>query len=69
MNDTPEKPVEKKAAAPKKNQYVVANADIWTADGRKAVGEVVELTASEARHFVKIGTLDPYIPDDEEQVI
>jgi hypothetical protein len=49
----------------KKNPYVVKGADIWTSEGRKAVGATVELTPSEARHFVKSGHLAPYIPDED----
>ena len=61
--ETPEAPA-------KKAKYVVAGADIWTAEGRQAEGAVVELTAKEARHFLKAKKLEPYIPDDgSEEVI
>ena len=29
-------------------------------------GEVVELDSKFAKHFVKVGRLDPYIPDDDD---
>lgn len=65
--------------APKTSMYVVAGAPVapWgngsahkKAHGEKArmyqEGEVVELVASLARHYVKIGRLAPYVPDEDE---
>lgn len=51
-------------AAPKTAKYVVKGADIWTKTGRANVGTVVDLEPGDARHFVKAGKLDPYIPDE-----
>jgi hypothetical protein len=72
MNDTPLNPPHRRSAAsaeaaPKKALYVVKGADIWTSEGRKRDGSTVELTAAEARHFVNIGRLAPYIPGEEHE--
>lgn len=57
------------ADAPKgaRQKYMVQNASIFTTNGAKhRPGDVVELTAAEAKHFNKMGNLAPYIPDDSD---
>lgn len=51
-------------SAPKKSKYVVKGANVHTASGKKKPGEVVELTAKEAKHLNRHGALAPYIEDD-----
>lgn len=50
--------------APKKSKYVVKGANVHTEQGKKKPGDVVELTAKEAKHLNKHGALAPYIEDD-----
>lgn len=54
---------EKKEATQK---YVVSTGSIFTEGGKAKPGDVVELTAAEARNFNRMGRLKPYIPEDDE---
>jgi hypothetical protein len=52
-------------------KYVVRSSAIYIEGGedgfgkRCPIGTVVDLDAKYARHFVKIGRLDPYVPEDD----
>jgi len=79
MNDTPLRPPHRRTPeapaaeatpevkTPKKGLYVVKGADIWTSEGRRAVGTTVELLPHEARHFTKHNLLAPYIEGEEHE--
>lgn len=60
-----------KAKAPKTRSYVVQKGAIAPKGGSRGalvkVGETVELTDKEARHYIKLGRLAPSVPDDEDE--
>mgnify|MGYP001820717733 CR=1 FL=1 len=57
---------EKKAPATKK--FVVQKCNIFVESGKKSkIGDVVELTAAQAKQFNKVGALAPFIEDDDEE--
>lgn len=71
MSDNPT-PAPAKPKSVARGSYVVRSAAIFLADGvgvpgrRADPGDVVELTAPEARHYVKLGLLDPHVPDVDD---
>lgn len=62
-NDTDIKVVK---AAQSKTRKFVAIRKFGTAGGNVEPGDVVELTAPEAKHFSTLKCLMPYIADDED---
>lgn len=56
---------------PKRSAYVVTNGPICPNGGHASkgfqTGDVVELTASQAKHYMKLGRLAPFIEDDESE--
>lgn len=50
-------------ARPKTQKFVVQTGSIFTEGGKARVGDVVELTAAEAKSFNRMGRLAPHIED------
>ena len=53
--------------AAKKREYVVQNGSISPDGGKPEYhpGDVVELSSAMAKHYIKLGRLAPYVPEDE----
>ena len=65
--DAPEKKTA--PAKPKTKKFVVrAGCNIHTGNPVRKYrsGSVVDLTAAEAKHFAKLGMLDPFVEEDDE---
>jgi len=56
------------SAPPKTRQFVIREGCGYFPEENvhKREGEVVTLTAKEAKRLIKRGVIDPYIPDDDE---
>ena len=67
---TPSTTALKENAQPKRTAYTVVNGPIAPNGGHASkgfqTGDIVHLTASQAKHYMKLGRLAPVIDDEKE---